>query len=176
MAYPEGALAPGEALVLHKHPHWKLLAVPVLALVATVAVASFVAGVVRRQEWAHTAWIALAVAAVVVVGWATLAPVLRWRTTHLVLTDRRLLVREGVFTRTGIDLPTDRITSVQLRQGLLARVLGTGTLVVESAADEPLEFDDVPQVQRVHTLLYTAVFHAGDGERRVPQPPLSESS
>ncbi|MGH3806598.1 MAG: PH domain-containing protein, partial [Pseudonocardiaceae bacterium] len=26
-------------------------------------------------------------------------------------------------------------------------------LIVESASDEPLEFDDIPQVERVHSLL-----------------------
>jgi hypothetical protein len=26
--------------------------------------------------------------------------------------------------------------------------------VIESASDEPLEFDDVPGVQKVHTMLY----------------------
>jgi hypothetical protein len=35
--------------------------------------------------------------------------------------------------------------------------LGCGTLVIESASDEPLEFDDIPQVERVHSLLHQDV-------------------
>lgn len=160
MAYPEEVLAEGESLVLHKHPHWKMLVLPVIHLVLAVGVASFLAAVARHQSWAHVAWIVLAVAALVVVLWLTVGPVLRWRSTHFVLTDRRVLVREGLFTRTGIDIPVTRINSVQFRHGLVDRVLGTGTLVIESASDEPLEFDDVPQVERVHALLHDEVFDA----------------
>lgn len=67
------------------------------------------------------------------------------------------MVREGVFTRSGVDIPMGRINSVRFRHGIVDRVLGTGTLVVESASDEPLEFDDVPGVERVHSMLYRAV-------------------
>lgn len=160
VAYPDDLLVPGEQIVMHKHPHWKMLVVPVAVLVVVVAVGAFLAVLVREQTWAHAAWVALAVLGVLVVLWRTVGPVLRWRTTHFVLTDRRVLVREGLFTRTGIDIPMTRINSVQFRHGLLDRVLGTGTLVIESASDEPLEFDDVPQVERVHALLYNEVFDA----------------
>jgi uncharacterized membrane protein YdbT with pleckstrin-like domain len=81
----------------------------------------------------------------------------RWRTTHFVVTDRRVLVREGVFTRQGMDIPLKRISSVQFRQGLWERMFGAGTLVVESDSDEALEFDDVPGVRHVHAVLYDEV-------------------
>ena len=41
---------------------------------------------------------------------------------------------------------------------MLDRILRTGTLVIESAAQDPLEFDDIPGVERVHSLLYREVF------------------
>jgi uncharacterized membrane protein YdbT with pleckstrin-like domain len=84
-------------------------------------------------------------------------PVVRWRTTHFVVTNRRVLVREGVLTRHGMDIPLRRISSVQFRNSLLERMLGSGTLVIESDSDESLEFDDVPGVRRVHALLYNEV-------------------
>ena len=37
------------------------------------------------------------------------------------------------------------------------RMLGCGTLIIESASDEPLEFDDIPSVEKVHTMLYREV-------------------
>ncbi len=171
MAYPEDVLTEGEALVLHKHPHWKMLVAPVLVLVVVVGLGSFLAALVRAQSWAPAAWIALAVVGVVLVLWYTVGPVLRWRTTHFVITDRRVLVREGLFTRTGIDIPMSRINSVQFRHSVVDRVLGTGTLIVESASDDPLEFDDVPQVQRVHALLYNEVFDAAQHDDRRGGPP-----
>jgi hypothetical protein len=43
-------------------------------------------------------------------------------------------------------------------------MLRTGTLVVESASQDPLEFSEIPQVERVHSLLYHEVFDTLGGE------------
>nr|WP_246330761.1 PH domain-containing protein [Saccharopolyspora hordei] len=150
-------LGEDEYVVVHKHPHWKMLVVPVLLLFVVVGGGSYLAALAAPTPWHLPAWIALAVVGVVLLAWLTLAPLVRWRTTHFVVTTHRLMVREGVFTRSGIDIPTSRINSVRFRHGLLDRVLGCGTLIVESASDEPLEFDDIPQVEKVHTLLYREV-------------------
>lgn len=160
MAYPDGLLHDDENVVVHKHPHWKMLLGPVLVLFVVVGGASYLAALVATTPWRLPVWIALGVVGLVLIVWFTLAPLARWRTTHFVITTHRLMVREGVFTRSGIDIPMWRINSVRFRRGLVDRVFGCGTLVVESASDEPLEFDDIPQVEQVQTLLYREV---GDG-------------
>jgi hypothetical protein len=38
---------------------------------------------------------------------------------------------------------------------VLDRLLGSGTITIETASGDPLEFEDVPDVQRVYALLYT---------------------
>lgn len=155
--YPDDLLVEGEQVVAHEHPHWKMVIVPVLVLLLVVGVASFLAALVRTQGWAVWAWLGFAGAGLALVLRFTVLPVVRWRTTHFVVTDRRVLVREGVFTRQGIDIPLRRISGVQFRRTLLERMLGSGTLVIESDSDEQLEFDDVPGVQRVHAVLYGEV-------------------
>jgi uncharacterized membrane protein YdbT with pleckstrin-like domain len=157
VAYPDDLLVEDEQVVVHRHPHWKMLVVPVVVLLLVVGVGSFLAALVSAQSWAPWAWLGLAVAGLALVGRFTVFPVLRWRTTHFVVTDRRVLVREGVVTRQGMDIPLRRISSVQFRQGLLERLLGAGTLVVEADSDESLEFDDVPGVRQVHAVLYNEV-------------------
>jgi uncharacterized membrane protein YdbT with pleckstrin-like domain len=87
-----------------------------------------------------------------------------WLATHFVITDRRVMYRHGVLTRAGIDIPLARINSVEFRHGLLDRMLRTGTLVIESASQDPLEFNDIPGVERVHSLLYHEVFDTIDSE------------
>jgi uncharacterized membrane protein YdbT with pleckstrin-like domain len=154
VAYPEDLLTADEQVVVHKHPHWKLVLVPILVLLLVVALGSFLGALVASQPWAAWAWLGLVVVGAVLVIWLTVVPVIRWRTTHFVITTRRVLVREGVLARHGIDIPMSRINSVQFRHTLLERILGCGTLIIESASDEPLEFDDIPDVERVHALLY----------------------
>ncbi len=154
MAYPDGLLGASEYVIVHKHPHWKMLVGPVLVFLVVVGGGAYLAALVEPTDWRVPVWIALcAVGGVLVCGW-TLAPLVRWRTTHFVVTTQRLMVREGVFSRSGIDIPISRINSVRFRHSFVERMLGCGTLVVESASDEPLEFDDVPGVERVHSLLY----------------------
>ncbi|MGH3624948.1 MAG: PH domain-containing protein, partial [Sciscionella sp.] len=120
------------------------------------------------QSWHLTAWIAIVVLALILIAWLTLAPLIRWRTTHFIVTTDRVMAREGVLNRTGLDIPLSRINSVQFRHGLVDRIFGCGTLIVESASDEPLEFDDIPQVEYVHTMLYREVNDNQDDDFRNP--------
>ncbi len=157
VAYPDDLLVPGERIVMHKHPHWKMLVTPVVVLLLVVGIGTYLAALASTQTWAPWAWLALGVVGVGLVGRFTVWRVLRWRTTHFVVTTRRVLIREGVLSRNGMDIPMSRINSVQFRHTIVERMFGSGTLVIESASDEPLEFDDVPDVERVHALLYQEV-------------------
>ena len=168
MSYPDNALAAGEQVVLHRHPHWKRLIWPVVVLVLATALAAFGSGYLNSTHWEQVAkniiygviwgiWL-------VIVGWLTLWPFLGWLTTHFVVTSRRVMFRHGVLTRSGIDIPLARINSVEFRHGLLDRMLRTGTLIIESASQDPLEFHDIPRVERVHALLYHEVFDTLGGE------------
>ena len=157
MAYPDELLVAGETVITHRHPHWKMLVVPVVVLLVVVGLGSFLAALVGAQSWGPWARLAVLVIALGLVVRFTLVPLIRWRTTHFVITNRRVLVREGLITRRGMDIPLRRITGVQFRQSLFERLFGVGTLVMESASDEPLEFEDVPGVEEVHGLLYQEV-------------------
>jgi uncharacterized membrane protein YdbT with pleckstrin-like domain len=157
VAYPDELLVPGEQIITHRHPHWKMMVVPVLVLLVVVGLGSYLAALIGAQSWGLWARIAVLVVALALVVRFTLAPLIRWRTTHFVITNRRVLVREGLITRRGMDIPMRRITGVQFRQSLFERLFGVGTLVMESAGDEPLEFEDIPGVEEVHGLLYQEV-------------------
>ncbi|WP_084078582.1 PH domain-containing protein [Demequina sp. NBRC 110057] len=168
MGYPRGLLAPDEAVVVDRHPHWKALFWPIAVSLLAIAGVILVWWWLASTHWSDTAenWIAiiLGVLGVVLVAWLAVAPWIRWRTTHFVITDRRVIFRTGVFTKTGIDIPLQRINTVQFRHGLVDRLFRTGTLIIESASDDPLEFDDIPDVEKVHALLYDEVFDALDGD------------
>jgi len=162
VGYPDSVLAEGEQVVLHRHPHWKRLVGPILILLSVTAIASFSAAVVNQTGWDQTAKmvVSLVVLAIwlIMIGWFVASPLLSWWTTHFVVTDRRVMFRHGMLTRSGIDIPLARINSVEFSHGLLDRILRTGTLTIESASQDPLEFYDIPRVERVHSLLYHEVF------------------
>ena len=168
MGYPENVLARDEHVVLHRHPHWKWLLAPALVLLVASALAAFGAGWVNQTDWDDNAkriiFGVLAALWLVLVGWLTIWPFLTWWTTHFVITDRRVMFRHGLLTRSGIDIPLARINSVEFKHGVLDRMLRTGTLIIESASHDPLEFYDIPRVEQVHSLLYHEVFDTLESE------------
>jgi uncharacterized membrane protein YdbT with pleckstrin-like domain len=162
MRYPDNALASGEQVVLHHHPHWKRLIWPVVVFITATGLAAFGSGCLNSTQWEQVAkniiygviwgvWL-------VVVGWLTLWPFLDWLTTHFVVTSRRVMFRHGVLTRSGLDIPLARINSVEFRDRILERIFRCGTLTIESASQDPLEFCDIPHLREVHALLYHEVF------------------
>lgn len=162
MSYPDNALAAGEQVVIHRHPHWKRLILPVLALLLVTGFAALGSGFVNSTPWAQLTknilqgviwgiWLIL-------VGWLTVWPFLSWLTTHFVVTNRRVMYRRGVLTRSGIDIPLARINSVEFRDRIFERMFRTGTLIIESASQDPLEFSNIPRLREVHALLYHEVF------------------
>ena len=160
--YPEKVLASGEQVVLHRHPHWKRLIGPVTVLILASAAASFGSAVVNSTNWDPTAkrviFAVIGAIWLILIGWLTIWPFLKWLTTHFVITDRRVIYRHGVLSRSGLDIPLARINSVEFEHRLVDRILRTGTLIVESASKEPVPFHDIPRVEHVHALLYHEVF------------------
>jgi membrane protein YdbS with pleckstrin-like domain len=142
VAFPDDVLAEGERVVLHRHPHWRVLIGPVLTFLLVVGAAGYVSALARGQGWHEWGWPAVAAAVVVLVGALSVVPVARWRATHLVVTTRRLLVREGVHRWQGIQVPLDGITEVSTRRA--GRFGVRRALVVRTEAGEELEFVDVP--------------------------------
>lgn len=162
MSYPDAALASDERVVLHRHPHFKRLIPAVLALLLGTAVAAFAAGLANSTLWGPTVkngiFAGIGVIWLAGVGWLSGWPFLSWLTTHFVVTDRRVMFRHGVLTRSGLDIPLARISSVEFSLGIVDRILRAGTLIIESASQDALAFHDIPQAQRVHALLYHEVF------------------
>jgi hypothetical protein len=73
--------------------------------------------------------------AVVLLLWLVVVPLLRWRSTHYVVTTHRLLFREGVLSHRGRDVGLSRITDVSYEQSLWGRLVGSGTVTIESAGE-----------------------------------------
>ena len=168
MSYPDNALAAGEQVVIHRHPHWKRLILPVLALLLVTGLAALGSGFVNSTQWAQLTknilqgviwgiWL-------IIIGWLTVWPLLTWLTTHFVVTNRRVMYRHGVLTRSGIDIPLARINSVEFRDKIFERMFRTGTLIIESASQDPVEFYNIPRLREVHALLYHEVFDTGSDE------------
>ena len=165
MPYPDKLLAEDEEVVRHLHPHWLTLARPVAVLLLVVGGTSFGAALVPAGSSQGTVRAVLAGLALLVLVVAVLRPVLRWRTTHHVITTHRVLLREGVLARRGRDIALSRIADVSFRQTLGQRLVRSGTLTIETLGDGGTTvLERVPDSDGVQQLLVGLV--AEDADRR----------
>ena len=151
-------LTEDESIVLDFHPHWTTLLKSILLLILTVAVTAAVIFFV--PDWDAQAQVRLGVAVVglVVALVTSLVPFLRWFTTRYVLTTHRLVIRIGILSRSGRDVPLGRVNDAQFSHNLIQRILGTGTLTVESGGENgQLVLKNIPEVERVQREMYELI-------------------
>jgi membrane protein YdbS with pleckstrin-like domain len=153
----------GESVVFSTRTHAKALALPVLILVVVVALAGWITALTDGL-WVKVAWVVAAILVVVFVAW----PFLNWLASTYTVTTRRLITRHGVFTRTGHDIPLDRISDVSYERGIVDRMLGCGTLVISDASERGrVALPDVPHVEqlqlKISDLLYQLHKSTDDG-------------
>jgi membrane protein YdbS with pleckstrin-like domain len=170
MAYPEHLLARGEQVVLHKHPHWKVLVLPAIAFIIAIGGgAAFIAWVTNWQNsgfQTHAPWIiGTVIVAVLLLIFFVLVPFLRWSTEHFVISTGHVFFRTGILRRREHQIPLARIQNMETEVGFWGRVLGYGTLIVESAADQPLAFDNVASLPKVQATLNQLI---SDDRRSAP--------
>lgn len=148
MPFPTRLLLEDEQIALDLRPHWWFLVgpvaggVPVLGLV--VAVATQLDGDAQTAGW----WLCAAVA----LAWAAwlAGRLMRWTTTHFVVTSDRLIHRRGVLARHGRDIPLERVNDIASTQSLLERIIGAGDLLIESAGEQGQQtFKDIPHPDKV---------------------------
>ena len=165
MAFPENVLTKDERVVQHLHPHWVTL-VPATLWLIVICVSSGVAIAFLPDGGAHGALlIGVRVVAFLLLCWLTFAPWISWRTSHYVFTTDRVLIRRGILRHTGRDIPLQRINDVGFVLTLWDRLVGSGTLTIESAGELGQErLVNVPHASQVQQQLNHLIDE--DDERR----------
>ncbi len=166
MAFPRRLLNEGEEVLLDLRPHWAFFLGRAAVLVLTVA-----ALVAAAALGAHDL-VLLALGVVVLVALARLvARYARWTTSEFVVTTDRLVLRSGVVSKRGIEIPLERVNTVFFSQRLTERLLGYGDLVVESGGERGRQvISDVPHPERVQSVIHGAMEDEEDArEGRSPR-------
>lgn len=170
MAYPDHLLSRGERVVLHTHPHWKTLVMPVVYFLLIVGAASF--GMTYAHG--HTGnwniwWIVIGVVGALLLVFLVLVPFVQWKTEHFVISTRHVFFRSGLVRRREHQIPLGRIQNLEVNVSFWGRLLGFGTLTVDSAADQPLSFYNVASLPKVQSTLNQLIAddregHSGMGD------------
>jgi membrane protein YdbS with pleckstrin-like domain len=140
-----------EELLVEARPHPVAVLAPALVLVVAAGGAVTIA---LRYPGAPVAVAWLLVAMVALPALWTGVRVLRWRSSRLFVTTRRLLSQRGVLGRDVVQLRLQRIAEVHCSQSLAQRLIGTGRLVFEVAGGaEQLAVEDVRRPRRLQRVI-----------------------
>ena len=135
---------PGETLVSKSHQHWvvlvKPLLVPILLVVAAIAY-DFI------PQVANALYVSLAVFAVSLL-WLIVVYI-RWRSRGFTVTDRRVLLDTGVFSRSSKVIALDRVQDISTNQSIVGRMLNYGRIEIDSAGVGGAEIlNSIPNPQK----------------------------
>lgn len=161
MAFSKKLLSDGEYVVLSVRAHGKALIWPGVVLV--LAVGGVITALMLQPNDPVIALVAAVVAVPVLIAWS-LVPFLAWISSTYTVTNRRLITRHGVLTRSGRDIPLFRITDVAYEMGLADRLLGCGTLIISDATEKAgVVLPDIPNVEQVQLQISDLLFAGDDG-------------
>ncbi|MDO8391266.1 MAG: PH domain-containing protein [Actinomycetota bacterium] len=155
MPYPKKNLNANETIALDMHPHWWYFAEPAFSLLAGIVIGIVVLSQTDSGSSARTGggWIALIV--LVVTALWLVVRYLKWITTNFVITSQRMIFRQGVIAKSGIEIPLDRVNNVNFNQSIFERMLGAGDLLIESASEDGQQrFTDIRHPDKVQNLVH----------------------
>jgi hypothetical protein len=148
-AYTAATLQPDERPLHQTHIHWISLTGPVIAalvcLIIIVPIAIFAAW--KDFYWA---WILVAIPTAILVSARVTV-----RTSELVITDRRVLIKVGFIQRRTFEMFISKIESVSVYQSMLGRLFDYGTVEIRGTGGSsesfapitaPLPFRDAIQL------------------------------
>jgi uncharacterized membrane protein YdbT with pleckstrin-like domain len=153
VGFPDRLLNEDEELVLDLRPHWWFFAKQAALLVVVLAGLVALAAVNAPDE----AVLAGGAVAILALLWL-LARYAKWATTNFVVTSDRLILRSGVVSKRGIEIPLERVNTVFFNQTIFERVLRSGDLLIESGGERGTQqVTDIPRPSRVQNEIYRQI-------------------
>jgi len=135
MSYIDGNLLAGEQVVFRTRLHWKLLVGPLLFVLATVVP---VAWLLTQGTWNNLILIAPTLGLVVL-----LAAIIKRQSSEFAVTNKRAMMKVGVFSTRSVELLLNKIEAIAVHQGFGGRIFGYGDIVVTGSGGTKEVFSDI---------------------------------
>ena len=154
MAFPKKLLNAGEELHVDIRPHWWYFSKNAAALLVSVVLLVLAGRVDDDKSYADAL-------AYVTIGFTLLSLVwfvaryLKWMTTNFAVSSTRVIFRQGVIAKKGIEIPLDRVNTIFFHQSIFERMIGAGDLAIESAGTAGNEkFSDIRRPAKVQNEIH----------------------
>jgi uncharacterized membrane protein YdbT with pleckstrin-like domain len=149
MHYVRRVLQPGESVVHATRMH-VIIFLPAM-LWFGIALVLFIAAL-RVDGDLSIGGKALAAIALIFGVVAATPAFIRWASTELAVTDRRVIYKAGLISRHTLEMNRSKVESVDVDQSLFGRILGFGTITVRGTGGslEPIRMISDPLTFRSH--------------------------
>jgi len=156
VAFPRKLLTSDEEIVLDLRPHPIALAgailVTILIIVAWILLLTHLPGTGTTRDVFRYLIIGAGLVLFVIYP---LRRLIQWLTSNFVVTNERVIHRQGFIAKTSMEIPLDRIQNVKFRQGVFERIIGAGSLIIESAGERGTNvFSDIRHPESVQKVIY----------------------
>lgn len=150
-------MSEGEHQVLALRPHWLGVVTPlVITVLVLVALAAALLSI--PESWpSWVRWLVVAVFVLILVVWP-LRRIASWVTSEYVITNERVMHRQGWLTQRSVEIPIMGVADVVFSQTILQRLVRVGDVVIESAGGlgfTRLAF--IPRADDVHRTVYDLI-------------------
>jgi uncharacterized membrane protein YdbT with pleckstrin-like domain len=171
VAFPRRLLNEGEEVILDLRPHWAFFLGRALVLLLAVA------GLIAVAALGANDIVLLIVGVVVLAALVRLvARYVVWTTSEFVVTTDRLILRSGIVSKRGIEIPLERVNTIFFNQRLRERLLRYGDLVVESGGERGRQvISDVPHPERVQSVIHGAMEDEEDSREVLDERPAARN-
>lgn len=87
---------------------------------------------------------------------------IRYKTTELAITNKRVIAKFGFVSRQTVELNITKIESIQVNQGVLGRVFDFGTLVISGAGNPQAPIPGISDPMRFRRAFMEAQDHSAE--------------
>ena len=153
MPFPKKNLNANETIALDMHPHWWFFAEPAWSLLGSIVLGIVV--LTKAHGDAGKGLKVLVLVLLVATGIWLVIRYMKWLTTNFVITSNRLIFRQGVVGKSGVEIPLERVNNVNFNQSVFERILGAGDLLIESGGEDGQQrFTDIRHPAQVQNLIH----------------------
>jgi len=155
MPFPKKNLNANETVALDMHPHWWFFAEPAWSLLGSIVLGIVVLVKTDKGTGAYKALGSLALVLLIITAIWLVWRYMKWLTTNFVITSNRLIFRQGVIGKSGVEIPLERVNNVNFSQSMFERILGAGDLLIESGGEDGQQrFTDIRHPAQVQNLIH----------------------
>jgi uncharacterized membrane protein YdbT with pleckstrin-like domain len=128
MSYIEENLIKGESVYYTAKLHWIIFIRPIMAGIAAALL--FSAGFFELEYFSPAAVHYLTLFLMIICFFTGMYSLLRLTTDEFGVTNKRVIVKTGVFSINSVEILISKIEDIQVHQGFLGWIMGYGTITI----------------------------------------------